>query len=832
MTLAAPTAEQATQWARWIESRGWKPTPLHVVGPDQKTCSCPKGRNCGNSGGKHNIAAKWQEDLRGSEIFEEMARRRPKMNVGILTGEASGIFVLDIDPKDQGFESIKALIAEGKELPATFVVRTGTGGYHYYFQMPDFPVRNNVKKIAPGLDIRGNGGMVVAPPSVSYAGAYSIAHDAPVAPAPEWLLDMIRPKETIAGVEMIVDPNMPIGSLGVAGDFTALTPSSATAGEQTRQQAAYEAAALRGELHRLTELQVHGWAGEPWDNTTFEVACNLLELANAPWTRLSVDEARARFLDAAPVAEVGYDPSAKWASALDRVGDRFRPPPEPSPDSDDPFSGRPPDPTRAVGANREGAPAAGPFGLSDRGNADRLIAHHGNVIRYAVDAEAWLTWDRGVWSDMTGEIDVEAYLKSALDRSRASETELHSDTPHDVEAKNIKSDRSEFVAWLGKSEFYARVQGGVKYARSDMRLRTTLGVFDADPMLLNTATGAVNLTTGETFPHDPAQMFRHQTLTAYNPAAKAPLWEAFLGRVQPDPAMRHWLQRVLGYSITGRMDEHAIFIHSGPGATGKTTFLEVVLRVMGGYGQKLERETLLSKQGTPIPADIARMHGKRFLGASETATGRKLDDERVKELVGGDTQTARHLFGKWFEFQPTGKIHMATNHLPGFESGGTGMGRRLRLVPWEVEIPPDEQDRTLKDRIVATEAEGVLAWLVEGAKEWAASPGLITPEEVQKRSDQHIEDADPVLPFIHERLEVNPDFETEFEAIYGAYASWSNLNGNKPMSGRAFSMALKERLGADSKFLHVKTRRSMFRVRVKMMAVPSHHEAYAARGML
>jgi putative DNA primase/helicase len=257
------------------------------------------------------------------------------------------------------------------------------------------------------------------------------------------------------------------------------------------------------------------------------------------------------------------------------------------------------------------------------------------------------------------------------------------------------------------------------------------------------------------------------------------------------------------------------------------------MEVMGNYGQKLDRETLLSKgsQNTSIPADVARMAGARFLAASETATGRKLDDERVKELVGGDRMTARHLHKDFFEFRPTGKIHMATNHLPGFESGGDGMGRRLRLVPWEVIIPEAERDKTLKDRIVAQESEGVLAWLVRGAVAWAASPGLITPEEVQKRSDQHIEEADPVWPFIHERLEVGEEFETEFQAIYGAYASWSQLNGNKPMSGRAFSMALRERLGAESKFLHRDTRRSMFRARVKMMAVPSHHEAYI-RGAL
>ena len=140
MTLPpCPNVEQALAWARWIESRGWKPTPLHTVGPDGRTCSCPKGANCGRSAGKHNIAGGWQNDVRGAAIFTEMAEgapkpdggRRPprhKMNIGILTGVASGLLVLDIDPEAGGFESMKALVAEHGPMPDTFIVKTGTGG--------------------------------------------------------------------------------------------------------------------------------------------------------------------------------------------------------------------------------------------------------------------------------------------------------------------------------------------------------------------------------------------------------------------------------------------------------------------------------------------------------------------------------------------------------------------------------------------------------------------------------------------------------------------------------------------------------------------------------
>jgi putative DNA primase/helicase len=860
---SAPTAAQAVEIARWVESRGWKPTPLHVVGPDSRTCTCPKGGNCGRSAGKHNIAKDWSKDARGSEIFVEMAEGRsprfdkegkpagfwaprPKMNVGILTGEASGVFVLDIDPKDSGFESMKAFVAEHGPMPQTFIVKTGSGGFHYYFQMPDFDGRNSASKIAPGIDIRANGGMVVGPGSVSYAGPYTIQFDAPVAPAPAWLLDLIRPaapsdSQTHVGSSASAEAARPVdpfaGSVSSPEIASSAAPAPSSSGQQTRQQAAYETAIVTGELRRLTQLAAAGWNGEPWDITTFQVACQLLELANAPWSRLSVDEARQQFLEHCPPAEPGYDPTAKWTSAVQRIGDKARPEPTPSaaPATSDAFDGweavgGPPDPRSAAGANREDAPAAGPFSLSDLGNAERLIAWHGGIIRFANDASTWLTYDRGVWSSAAGEVQAEAYLKSAMKLARDNEVWLHSDQIRDVEAKNPKSDRDDFVSWCGKTEMYTRVSAGVKMARSDARLQTTMMAFDADPMMFNASNCAVNLATGEALEHHPSQMFRHQGRVAYNPGATCPMWDSFLRRTQPDPEMRRYLQMVLGYSMTGRMDEHAIFIHNGPGATGKSTFLEVVMAVMGNYGQKLDRETLLSKgaANTSIPADIARMAGARFLAASETATGRKLDDERVKELVGGDTMTARHLHKDFFDFQPTGKIHMATNHLPGFESGGDGMGRRLRLVPWEVIIPKPERDKTLKDRIIATEAEGVFAWLVRGAMMWVEAGGLSTPVEVEKRSDEHIEEADPVWPFIRERLEVDdPDYATEFQMVYGAYESWCSLNGHRPMSGRAFSMSLRERLGADSKFLAPGSRRSMFRVRVRMQPVPAHHQQYA-----
>jgi len=161
---------------------------------------------------------------------------------------------------------------------------------------------------------------------------------------------------------------------------------------------------------------------------------------------------------------------------------------------------------------------------------------------------------------------------------------------------------------------------------------------------------------------------------------------------------------------------------------------------------------------------------------------------------------------------------MLTNHLPGLESGGQGIGRRIRIVSWDVSIPDEEIDKTLKERIVMTEAAGVLNWLIRGAVEWSEK-GLLTPSLITERSKEHVEEADPVWPFIRERLQLNESesdaYETAHPEVYGAYRSWCESDGNKPMSGKAFSQAMMERLGREIRFQHWQTRRSMFRVKVR-----------------
>lgn len=181
--------------ARDLRARGSQPVRLHGLRADGRTCTCRLGADC-KVAGKHPTDKGWQnaQPPTDEQIDAAWSGWRGGHNIGVLTGEPSGLFVLDVDPDNSGDETLAALVVEHGPLPTTYTVRTGSGGFHYYFAWPGFAVGNSAGSLGSGLDVRGNGGQAVAPPSVSAKGSYSVAVDAPVATAPGWLLDRLRPR--------------------------------------------------------------------------------------------------------------------------------------------------------------------------------------------------------------------------------------------------------------------------------------------------------------------------------------------------------------------------------------------------------------------------------------------------------------------------------------------------------------------------------------------------------------------------------------------------------------------------------------------------------------
>jgi hypothetical protein len=307
--------------------RGWRVIPLHRVGGELLFCSCNRGGSC-DSAGKHPKDNEWQKNPRmsGPDIQATWDDPKPP-NIGIATGSESGFWVLDIDPDGGGMESMAQLVAEHGRLPDTYVVQTGSGGWHYYFAMPEFELRNTQSKLGRGIDTRATGGQVVAPPSVTKKGSYSVVQDVPLAQAPEWMLEALRKQDL---------PQVTAEELPRPEDIDPI---------EWERLNGYAERAITAELDRLVKLRETGWDGEPWNATTFEVSCALIEFGNSPWCAYSTGKARADVMALAPRDTDGFDDytvAKTFDSALAKVGQGARPVPEnrrPSTLAEDPLFG-------------------------------------------------------------------------------------------------------------------------------------------------------------------------------------------------------------------------------------------------------------------------------------------------------------------------------------------------------------------------------------------------------------------------------------------------------------------------------------------------------------
>jgi len=321
---------------------------------------------------------------------------------------------------------------------------------------------------------------------------------------------------------------------------------------------------------------------------------------------------------------------------------------------------------------------------------------------------------------------------------------------------------------------------------------------DRQPFLFNTLNGTLDLRTGHARAHDPKDMLTKISPVAFDPQAACPRWHAFLRKAMDgDEEMIGYLQRVIGYAATASIREQVAFILWGGGANGKSTFLEVVKAALGDYAVSTKGATIMAgarpeSGGSPDPQIIALV-GSRMVIAVETDEFGKLDEGRVKSLTGGDTITARFMRGEWFEFKPTFKIWLATNHRPVIRGTDNAIWDRIRLIPFTVSIPPEERiPRSRFMEKIAPELPGILAWLVQGARDWARF-GLGTPQGVRKATEGYREDMDILGGFLSECCIVSKNSQAPAKDLYNAYLKWSDANGGRSISQTRFGTSLSER---------------------------------------
>jgi putative DNA primase/helicase len=416
--------------------------------------------------------------------------------------------------------------------------------------------------------------------------------------------------------------------------------------------------------------------------------------------------------------------------------------------------------------------------LTDMANAARLIRYHGAELRYCHTWQRWLRWHAGRWLD-----DDTGYVGHlAQDTMRQLLHEAADIIDPDLRKKTIR----EVIA----AERANRIQGMLRLAGDYQPHAVTPAMLDRDPWLFNVRNGTINLHTGQLRPHDAADLITKQAPVDYNPDAQAPAWRGFLERVIPDPELRHFLRRAVGYSLTGLTSEQILLILYGSGSNGKSTYTETILKLLGDYGQQSPPETFLEKRDG-IPNDVARLRSTRFVLATEISEGRRLNESLVKRMTGGDTMTARFMRSEYFEFQPQFTPWLATNHRPEIRGTDHAIWRRVKLVPFEIHIPDEDQDHGLKTRLL-DEFPGILAWAVRGCLDWQMD-GLQEPDIVKAATAEYRQDMDVLGGFLDDCCDLSDTYSETAADLYRGYHDWLKKTGSEGLAARTFGLKLGER---------------------------------------
>jgi putative DNA primase/helicase len=740
--MAATPIEDALEGAALrYASNGYPVFPCHTPTPTG-ACSCGTP-DCGSIG-KHPRTANGLSDAT-TDAAQVAAwwKRWPDANIGLATGGAKRLVILDVDQPD----AIHNLPAPLAETLTTQTGREGGGRHHWYHAPLGVSVRNTRGRLPAGIDIRGDGGYIIAPPSLHATGQrYRPADRRPIAELPGMIVALVAaahrndapqrvaPREwtnqdgTAYGIAALEREAADVAATPEGGGIhggrneqlvrSAFSLGQLIAGGELDERAAVaaleQAAAACGLEHRSAEATI-----------TSGITAGQQEPRSAPATERPVTR----------VAERDYDP---------------QPPPKQN-----------------------------TWPLTDLGNAERLVHYFGAHIRYCSAWNTWLVWDGTRWKrDANG-----AVVRYAKRTARQIFQEAADEENEDR--------RKALGKWADRSENHGRLNAMISLAESEPGIPIQPEHLDADPYLLNTSSGTVDLRTGELRDHDRGDLLTKIAPVAYVAAADAPFYHAFLDRVfAGDGKLVAFLNRVAGLSILGTTSERLLPICHGAGANGKSTLLELWSRVLGDYADQADADTLLlaKRQTTGNTPELADLHGKRLVVTSETSEGRRLDVARVKAITGGDTIKACRKFENPFSFTPSHTVWLATNHRPRITDDGAAIWDRVHLIPFTVTFPPDTRVPRLElDERLDQDAPGVLAWLVRGAVEYLRNGVGEIPEAVRIATDAYRSNEDVIGAFLDDMTERSLSDNTACRALFTAYSEWCDGAGERPMRERDFA---------------------------------------------
>ena len=429
-----------------------------------------------------------------------------------------------------------------------------------------------------------------------------------------------------------------------------------------------------------------------------------------------------------------------------------------------------------------------PRSWDDQGRGLRMRDQFATVLKFNAVDKKWFFFNGSYWQEDIGNQRVELAAERVANSIKKEKPELSFSTKTDEDKamnewyKFQKDSRSHMAKMHMIDEFKKYVI--VKH-----------GEFDKEDMLLNTESGYVDLSNGELHDHDIDKKFSHQTVAEYSDNDDAPLWEKFLNQIfNNDEELIHYVQKAIGYSFTGSVDEQCLFILNGRGRNGKSVFSNVVSDVAGNYAKQMNVQTIVAKknQSGSANSDIARLEGARIVTSSELNEGDRFDESLVKQLTGGDKILARFLYGSEFEYKPKFKIWMATNHLPIIRGTDDGIWRRIKIIPFNIQIPKEKVDKKLEYKLKA-EYTGILNWVVQGSLMWQQE-GLEDPEAVRQVIENYRAEMDPLDAFLEECCTTGQNYSIKARDMYDAYHEWAKESEEYKMSMTKFGREMSKKL--------------------------------------
>jgi putative DNA primase/helicase len=745
-------------WALLYAKWGLRVIPLHTI--EDGACTCLMGKDCEHKG-KHPRIKQWEQLASSDELqIAKWWRQWPKSNIGLMTGEGGRLFVLDVDDRNGGGDSLFALEQTIGKLDCSLIVTTGSGGRHYYYRHPGFYVRGSKNGSGglegyPGLDLQGEGNLVVAPPSLHASGnryewdaAASPTEGDTFKPAPEALLQLIKPAEAKkrgGSRRRNAEPPFELPSLIAEGG---------------RNETLFKYA---------SSLRARGL--DP-DEIMLLVAKANVERCSPQLDGRDVEtivKSAARY-EQGSAPEAAQRPARAQETANAKQGEAL-----------ENSAGEPP---RREAAQAEEDPEPAHFELTDLGNAKRLVHLFGRDLKWCDEMGCWFRWDGQRWKrDRHG---------------GASAIHFAEETIRDIARQGADTDdaddRKRVFKWMYESQARPRIEAMVALAKKLPGIPVTPDDLDADDGLFGVANGTIVLATGELRDAKREDLITKQGGVPYDPAAKCERFEKWLAAaLGSDADQVDFLWRSFGYMLTGYTKEEAFFMLEGPGGSGKGTLLAMLAEILGDYARVMRWETIRANKIDQIPADLADLRGSRMAYVDETGEGDWFNEGTLKAMTDSKARLkVRFLKENFFDMKPKFKVVIATNHKPRVRSFGSEIQRRIKLIEMHQGVELGKIDPNFKGQMIEEQAAGVFAAAVRSCVRWHAE-GLGTTAKINDAVELYRSESDPVGRFIDECCEYDPYSEEKQRArpLYEAYRKWCKETGSYDFGEVVFGIRIK-----------------------------------------